>query len=63
MKSNTGFNIFKALRPVIAFYVVMLAPIYGIGLPLWFESIGTWSSVGSKLTIISTWSSVGSKLT
>ncbi len=31
MKSNIGLNIFKALRPIIAFYVVMLAPIYGIG--------------------------------
>jgi hypothetical protein len=44
MKSNIGLNIFKALRPIIAFYVVMLAPIYGIGLPLWFGSITDFST-------------------
>ena len=51
MKSNTGLNIFMALRPVIAFYVVMLAPIYGIGLPLWFESITDFSTLKNRLTL------------
>ena len=51
MKSNTGLNIFKALRPIIAFYVVMLAPIYGIGLPLWFGSITDFSTLKNRLTL------------
>ena len=51
MKSNIGLNIFKALRPIIAFYVVMLAPIYGIGLPLWFGSITDFSTLKNRFTL------------
>ena len=51
MKTNTGLNIFMALRPVIAFYVVMLAPIYGIGLPLWFGSITDFSTLKNRFTL------------
>lgn len=50
MKSNVGLNIFNALRPLIVFYVVMLAPIYGIGLPLWFGSITDFSTLKNRFT-------------
>ena len=49
-KSNLMGKIFKALRPIIGFYAVMLAPVYGIGLPLWFGSITDFSTLKNRPT-------------
>ena len=38
----------KLLAPIVGFYGVMLAPLYGIGLPLWFGSMTDFSKLKNR---------------
>ena len=46
--TNKILNTLSGFKPLIGFYALMLAPIYGIGLPLWFGSMTDFSVLQNR---------------
>jgi uncharacterized protein (DUF1499 family) len=46
--SDKIIKIISVFKPLIGFYALMLAPLYGIGLPLWFGSMTDFSTLQNR---------------
>lgn len=47
-KANGVLKLISQFKPLIGFYALMLAPLYGIGLPLWFGSMTDFSTLQNR---------------